>query len=215
MPCGSALGGAPGTLPPMSAQFWDDRYRDDVYAYGREPNEFLRAEAHRIPPGRVLCLAEGEGRNAVFLAGLGHEVTAVDFSVEGIRKTELLARERNVKVTAVHADLATYEPELDAFAGIVAIFAHLPEPVRKRVHAFVPRALKKGGVFVLEAYTPAQLAFNTGGPKNEALLMTLAGLKEELAPLTIEVGREVEREIHEGAFHGGPSATVQLVAVRR
>jgi hypothetical protein len=107
-----------------------------------------------------------------------------------------------------------YEPELDAFTGIVAIFAHLPPDVRKQVHAWVPRALRQKGVYILEAYTPKQLAHGTGGPRDAALLMTLAGLKEELAPLTIEIGREVEREIHEGAFHGGPSATVQLVAVR-
>jgi SAM-dependent methyltransferase len=199
----------------MNSQFWDDRYRADEYAYGREPNGFLRAEAHRIAPGRVLCLAEGEGRNAVFLAGLGHGVTAVDFSAEGLRKAERLAREQNVDIATVHADLTTYEPEIDAFAGVVAIFAHLPPAVRKRVHGWIPRALRLGGVYILEAYTPAQLGFNTGGPRDPALLMTLAGLKEELAPLTIDVGREVEREIHEGAFHGGPSATVQLVAVRR
>jgi len=198
----------------MSSQFWDDRYRADAYAYGREPNSFLREEAHRIAPGRVLCLAEGEGRNAVFLAGLGHTVTAVDFSVEGLRKAERLAREQNVAVTTVQADLATYEPELDAFAGIVAIFAHLPAIVRKHVHGWIPRALRSGGVYILEAYTPAQLAFNTGGPRDAALLMTLAGLKEELSPLTMELGLEVEREIHEGVFHGGPSATVQFVGVR-
>lgn len=199
----------------MSAQFWDERYRAEAYAYGREPNEFLRAEAHRIEPGRVLCLAEGEGRNAVFLAGLGHLVTAVDFSTEGLRKAERLAREQNVAITTVHADLGTYEPEIDAFTGVVAIFAHLPPPVRRHVHGWIPRALRSGGVFILEAYTPAQLAHNTGGPRDVALLMTLAGLKDELAPLTMDVGREVEREIHEGAFHGGPSATVQLVASRR
>jgi hypothetical protein len=95
------------------------------------------------------------------------------------------------------------------------IFAHLPPNVRKRVHGWIPRALRAGGVYILEAYTPAQLALGTGGPRDPALLMTLAGLKEELAPLTMDVGREVEREIHEGAFHGGPSATVQIVAIRR
>jgi SAM-dependent methyltransferase len=198
----------------MNSQFWDDRYRADEYAYGREPNGFLRAEAHRIPRGRVLCLAEGEGRNAVFLAGLGHEVTAVDFSAEGLRKAERLARERHVKLTTVHADLSTYEPEAGSLTGIVAIFAHLPPVVRKRVHSWIPRALRPGGVFILEAYTPQQLALNTGGPRDPALLMTLADFRDELSPLTIEIGREVERQIDEGTFHAGPSATVQVVAVR-
>lgn len=199
----------------MSSTFWDDRFRGEEYAYGREPNEFLRAEADRIPLGPVLCLAEGEGRNAVFLAGRGHAVTAVDFSREGLRKTERLANERGISVTTVYADLAAYEPESSAYAGIVAIFAHLPPAVRARVHAWVPRALRPGGVFLLEAYTPDQLALGTGGPRDPDLLMTLAGLRAELAPLHVEVGREVRRDIHEGAFHAGSSATVQVVALRR
>ena len=86
---------------------WWYRYRANEYAYGREPNDFLRAEAARIPRGRILCLAEGEGRNAVFLAGRGHDVTAVDFSAEGLRKTERLAREHAVKVTTVCAERPT------------------------------------------------------------------------------------------------------------
>jgi len=198
----------------MGAEFWDERYRADEYAYGREPNDFLGAEAARIPRGRVLCLAEGEGRNAVFLARQGHDVTAVDFSAEGLGKTERLAREQGVHVTTVCADLATYQPEDDAFAGIVSIFAHLPPGVRKRVHAWVPRALVPGGVFILEAYRPEQLQFNTGGPRDATLLMSLAELRDELAPLKIEVGREIERQIDEGSYHRGASATVQVVAIR-
>ena len=199
----------------MTSQFWDDRYRADEYAYGREPNEFLVEQAARIPRGPILCLAEGEGRNAVFLAGLGHEVTAVDFSPEALRKTERLAREHNVKVTTVRADLAAYEVDAESYIGIVSIFAHLPPPVRMQVHAWVPGALLPGGVFILEAYRPEQLELNTGGPRDPSLLMTLDGLKDELAPLTIEVGRDAERQIHEGAFHSGWSATVQVVAARR
>jgi len=198
----------------MNADFWNGRYGIEDFVYGRAPNDFLAAEAHRIAPGRVLCLAEGEGRNAAHLAALGHEVTAVDFSIEGLRKAERLAREQGVALATVEADLATYEPELEAFTGVVAIFAHLPLAVRRRVHGWVARALRPGGIFVLEAYTPAQLAYDTGGPRDAALLMTLAGLREELAPLEIVLGREVERDIHEGIFHGGRSATVQVVAQR-
>lgn len=199
----------------MTSQFWDDRYRADEYAYGREPNEFLLEQAVRIPRGHLLCLAEGEGRNAVFLAGLGHDVTAVDFSTEALHKTERLARERNVKVNTVCADLSAYEADVESYTGVVSIFAHLPPPVRKRVHAWVARALVPGGVFILEAYRPEQLRLNTGGPRDPSLLVTLDGLKDELAPLTVELGREVERQIHEGTFHSGWSATVQVVAARR
>lgn len=201
-------------LKPPAAKFWDERYSAEEYAYGREPNDFLRAEAHRIPAGPVLCLAEGQGRNAVFLASLGHDVTAIDFSAEGLRKASQLARERGVSLTLIEADLATFEPPATAYAGVVAIFAHLPPDVRRRVHGWVPRVLAPGGCYVLEAYTPKQLDFGTGGPKDPAMLMTLDGLREELAPLHFDVGREVERDIDEGPFHGGRSATVQVVAVR-
>ncbi len=200
--------------PLRGAEFWNQRYGGEDFAYGREPNDFLREQAHRIPEGRVLCLAEGEGRNSVFLAGLGHGVTAVDFSAEGLHKAERLARERNVAIETVQADLASYEPEAGSFTGVVAIFAHLPPGVRKKVHGWVPRVLRPGGVFLLEAYRPEQLAYGTGGPRDPALLMTLDALKTELAPLSFEIGREVDREIEEGSFHSGRSATVQVLAVR-
>ncbi|HQY59897.1 MAG: class I SAM-dependent methyltransferase [Myxococcales bacterium] len=199
----------------MNNGFWEERYRAEAYAYGKEPNDFLRAEAGRIPAGRVLCLAEGEGRNAAYLAGLGHDVTAVDFSPEGLQKARRLAAERGVSLTTVHADLAAYEPQRGAYAGVVATFAHLPLEVRLRVHGWVHEALREGGVFVLEAYSPRQLAYDTGGPRDAALCMTLERLTVELAPLEVIVGREIEREIHEGLYHKGPSATVQVVAVRR
>lgn len=198
---------------PTAAEFWNERYGADDFVYGREPNDFLREEAARIPAGPVLCIAEGEGRNAAFLAALGHDVTAVDFSSSALKKAERLAAEKAVKVTLVQADLSTWEPPAGPFSGVVAIFAHLPPDVRRRVLSWVPRVLAPGGVFILEAYTPAQLAFGTGGPRDPAMLMTLAGLREELG-LDFVVGREIEREIHEGRFHGGPSAVVQVVAAR-
>ncbi len=198
----------------MNPSFWDERYGTADYAYGREPNDFVRAEAERIPPGPVLCLAEGEGRNAVFLAVRGHAVTAVDFSREGLRKAEALAREHGVTIETIHADLALFEPTAGAYSGVIAIWAHLPREIRQRVHGWVARSLRPGGVFLLEAYTPDQIALATGGPKDPSMLMTLEGLREELGGLHIEIGREVRREIHEGPFHEGPSATVQLAARR-
>ena len=194
--------------------FWDERYGSDEYAYGVEPNDFLRAEAHRIPPGPVLCLAEGEGRNAVFLAGLGHAVTAVDLSSEGLRKAERLAQRVGVTLELIQADLATFELALDHWSGIVEIFAHVPPPVRRRVHAQIPHALRVGGCLVLETYRPEQLALGTGGPKELSLLSSLADLRDELSPLELVVAREANRDIHEGRFHDGPSATVQIVGVR-
>ncbi len=195
--------------------FWDERYRTGEFVYGTEPNDFLRDEVARIPKGRVLCLAEGEGRNAVFLAGLGYDVTGVDFSAEGLRKAERLARERGVALTLIEADLATFDLGVDRWTGIVSMWAHTPSVVRRRLHADVARALVPGGVFVLEAYRPEQIALGTGGPKNPDMLPTLAQLRDELAGLELVIARETDRDVREGAGHGGPSATVQVVAIRR
>ncbi len=196
----------------MEADFWNERYgRAAGHFYGTDPNAFLSSVAAQIPPGPVLCLAEGEGRNAVFLATLGHAVTAVDQSAVGLAKARDLAAARGVALTTVVADLAAFPIEPGAWSGIVSIFAHLPQPLRRNLHAAVGRGLAPGGVFVLEAYTPAQLAFGTGGPKDPALLMQLADLRRELARLELLVAQEIEREVREGTGHTGRAAVVQLL----
>ena len=199
----------------MHSSFWDTRYQGEDYAYGTEPNDFIRAETHRLPPGRVLCLAEGEGRNAVFLAGLGYEVTAVDFSATGLAKAERLARTRGVSLELVHVDLADYVPPENTFTGVVSVFAHLPATVRRRVHSLAARSLKVGGCLLLEAYAPRQIGLGSGGPKDPALLASLDELADELNTLDLVVRREVEREVHEGTLHTGRAATIQIVGVRR
>lgn len=193
---------------------WDARYAGDEYVFGTAPNDFLRDHADRIPTGRVWSLGEGEGRNAVFLAERGHDVLAIDLSARGLAKARALAGARGVdaRLATQVADLETYEPEVGAFAGVISIFCHLPPPLRSAVHAKVIRALAPGGVVILEAYTPAQLAFTTGGPKDPALLYSLDELRADFAALELEVGRELERDVAEGTRHTGRAAVVELVA---
>lgn len=194
---------------------WDERFSEPGYYYGEEPNDFLRSVAGRFAPrSRILSLAEGEGRNAVFLAALGHQVTAVDASPAGLRKAEALAAKRGVDLTMVQADLATYPIAAGAWDAIVAIFCHLPPEIRAAVHRRTVAGLRPGGLFVLEAYTPAQLAFGTGGPQVAELLMRLDDLRTELAGLDLDIGQEVEREVLEGRGHTGRSAVVQILGVR-
>jgi SAM-dependent methyltransferase len=193
---------------------WDERYGTAAYVYGTEPNDFVAAMAERIPAGPVLCLAEGEGRNAVFLAQRGHAVTAVDASRIGLAKAAALAAARTVTITTIVADLADFRIEPGTWAGIVATWAHLPPALRRKVHADVAAGLQPGGVFILEAYTPAQIAFGTGGPRDPALCMTLDALREELAGLQFAVSRECEREVREGSGHTGRGAVVQVLTCK-
>ncbi|MGD8726191.1 MAG: class I SAM-dependent methyltransferase [Gemmatimonadales bacterium] len=193
---------------------WDRRYAKPGYAYGTRPNDFLVSVAESIPTGRVLCLGEGEGRNAVHLARLGHDVTAVDVSRVGMQKTRQLAHVHGVTVTAVVADLADFSLGDEHWDGIISIFCHLPSPLRRHVHASVVSGLKPGGVFVLESYTPRQIELGTGGPPVPELLVTLAQLEQDIAGLELLVAREAERNVTEGRCHHGRSAVVQVVGTR-
>ncbi len=195
---------------------WDDRYSESGFAYGTEPNAFLAASLQHLPPtGTILCLADGEGRNSVFLAQQGYTVTAVDSSSVGLQKATILATERGVTITTCVADLTDYQLPENSYDAIVSIFCHLPPPVRKRLHSQIGSSLKNDGVFLLEGYTPRQLEHGTGGPPVRELLMEIVDLKKELQQLQIIHGVEVEREVYEGRLHTGLGSVVQLIAVKK
>lgn len=198
----------------MSDAFWNTRYAEPGFAYGTQPNDFLAEMTPRLPKGRALCLAEGEGRNAVHLARHGFEVTALDLSSVGLNKAQELARQNGVTLTTVVANLQDYAFPVDHFDVVVSIWCHIPNPLRTQVHRAAARSLRPGGMVVLEAYTPAQLGFSTGGPKDPALLMNLVDLRQELAPLVFLHGVERVRDVHEGTYHQGQSAVVQVLAQR-
>jgi len=191
---------------------WNQRYSTDAYAYGTEPNDFLVAMADRLSAGNVLCLAEGEGRNAVWLARQGREVTAVDASEVGLEKANRLATEHGVEITTVHADLADYEIGPERWDAIVLIFCHLPPDLRRRVHQSCVEGLRPGGVILLEAFTPEQLEYKTGGPPTVEMMMDMQSLTAEFADLEFLHLQECVREIQEGEFHSGDGAVVQMLA---
>lgn len=192
--------------------FWDEKFNRPDFAYGDAGNDFLVEVTPRLPRGRALSLGEGEGRNARHLARAGFAVTAVDASAVGLAKARARAQAESLPIETVHANLDAYAIEPGAWDVVVAIFCHLPMPLRRAVHRAAAQGLRPGGAFVLEAYTPAQLAYGTGGPKDPAMLYTLADLRADLDGLTLEVAEERVREIHEGALHNGPSAVVQVLA---
>ncbi len=194
---------------------WDERYAPNTYFYGTEPNDFLREHASFIAPGgNVLCLGEGEGRNAVYLAGRGYDVVALDQSPVGLEKAQRLANSKSVRIQTIVANLDGYRFESGRWDGIVSIWCHLPSAMRTVLHRQVIVGLKPGGVFLLEAYTAQQLRYGTGGPKDADLLPSLAELTHDLEGMEILQGTEGERVVHEGAGHAGLSAVVQMVARR-
>lgn len=193
---------------------WDERYGAEEYAYGTKPNKFLEENVNHIPKGRVLSLAEGEGRNAVFLAKQGYSVTAVDASIVGLNKARKLAEENGVVVEFIHADLADYDLGENRWDGIVSIFCPLPSSLRKQLYKKVEAGLKRSGVFLLEAYTPDQLKHGTGGGSSADVMQSKESLRVELAGLKFRHLIELEREVIEGSYHTGLGAVVQAIASR-
>ncbi|TWU35749.1 tellurite resistance protein TehB [Novipirellula aureliae] len=193
---------------------WNQRYSADGFAYGAAPNEFLVSVIDRLPRGPALSLAEGEGRNAVYLAKAGFDVTAVDQSEVGLAKAQAFARDQGVSIKTVQADLRDFVIKPDQWAAIVSIFCHLPETVRASLHSRVSAGLRIRGMFVLEAYTPNQCGRGTGGPPTPDLTVSLADLQNELAGLELLHGCELERHVNEGRYHTGLGSVVQLLASR-
>ena len=191
---------------------WDQRYSAAEYAYGTQPNDFLKTRFNAINKGKLLSLAEGEGRNAVFLAQQGYAVTAIDGSLAGIDKGRKLAKSRGVEVEFIHADLTDYDLGENLWDGIISIFFPLPSPLRKALYQKVTRALKQNGALLLEAYTPNQLKHGTGGGNSAELMQSKMSLIEELKGLDFEYIQELERNILEGRYHTGTGAVVQAIA---
>lgn len=191
--------------------FWDERYAAVEWAFGTEPNDFLRDHIHRLPAGPVLCIGDGEGRNGVFIASHGHAVTSVDLSQVGLTKAAQLAQDRGVPLTTQVADLATYDVGIAQWAGIVSIFCHLPSAVRATVYPRLAAGLAPGGVLLLEAYTPDQIGRGTGGPQDADLMCTPDGLQTELNGLEVLHLWHGLRDVVEGPLHSGSAAVVQYL----
>ncbi|QEG34866.1 class I SAM-dependent methyltransferase [Bythopirellula goksoeyrii] len=189
---------------------WDDRYSDDDFIYGTEPNTFL-VENSSILLGPVLSLAEGEGRNAVYLATRGIQVIGVDASSVGLAKARRFALTKGVEIQTQVADLATFQPEPISYMSVISISAHLPSAVRNRLYPLIERCLMPNGIFLLEAYSEAQLNRNTGGPKDLDMLMTVSKIEHELPNLQPILLHEIEREVYEGKHHTGIASVVQFI----
>lgn len=196
------------------AAIWDERYSEHELAYGDEPNDFLREQVATLTKGDCLCIAEGQGRNAVWLAGQGFTVTAMDQSPVGMARAHELAAGRGVSITTEVGDLAAYDLGDGRWDCIVATFVHLPPDLRRDVHRRIVTALRPGGTVLVEAYTPGKYAMpGSGGPPEAQRdrVMTRDMLLEDFAGLEPVAAREIERDVDEGKYHRGRSAVVQFL----
>ena len=204
-------------LAPPPPTIWDQNYRASAgYKYGEQPNAFVVAQAARLAPGsRILLPGDGEGRNSVWLAGQGHQVFAVDGSAVGIARAQDLAQRRGVQIDTTHADLADWSPAPGAFDAVVCTYLHLPPALRQPVHRALAQALRPGGLLLLEAFHPEQLPLASGGPKDVAMLYTLAMLREDFGAALHELlAAETETRLDEGPGHQGLARVTRWIGQR-
>ena len=200
----------------MEADFWNGRYEGDGYLFGTDPAAPLALIAEQLPKkGRALCLADGEGRNSVFLAQRGLSVTAFDFAENALIKARQLAKDANADVTFHQADITKWDwaaPGYDLVAGI--FFQFLPPDLRAQVFNGILQSLKPGGTLYILGYRPEQIGRGTGGPPHRENTYTENLLRDAFASLEIHTLRSWDEDLNEGRGHNGPSALIELLATK-
>lgn len=193
---------------------WETRYATSEYAFGKSPNYFLQSCKRFLPPtGRALAVADGEGRNGVWLAEQGLDVLSIDFSPTAQRKAKALAAERDVKVSFQLVDVHGWTYPSATFDVVAEIFTQFSTPAERALKwAGMQKALRPGGLLIIQGYTPKQLEYSTGGPKEIENLYTRGMLEQAFGSFRELSIAEEEREIREGTSHGGMSAVINLTA---
>ncbi len=194
--------------------FWDSRYAEGAFAYGKAPNVFFEQFLRHKQAGTILLPADGEGRNGVFAATQGWEVTAFDYSSSARMKALTLAAEFGVSIHYEVADVEQFNFEKQQYDVIGLFFVHLPPKIRTYLHRKVIDALKPNGQVVLEAFAPQQINFQSGGPRDAALLYDIELLKADFSDLHIDFIRDEITELQEGLYHVGTANVVRLIATK-
>lgn len=188
--------------------YWDARYAEDGFAYGTEPNDFLVSVTPQLQVGDALCLCEGEGRNAIYLAQRGFRPVAVDFSQVALNKAQTLAAQRGVTLPTQRADLDGFDPGIERWDLVTMIFGQPELKIRRALYARIAASLRPGGAFVLETKTQEGAAAESRYPGSAALCAELQGFEFVIA-------RDGERLLNEGRYHDGVQRTAQILAVKR
>lgn len=195
---------------------WNDRYSNEEFAYGEEPNNYLKNELTKLPVGKILFPAEGEGRNAVFAAKLGWTVSAFDISSEGKSKALKLADKNKVSIDYQVGELDSLSLKNEQFDAIALIYAHFPANIKSLYHKTFDKYLKKGGIIIFEAFSKKHLDYvaaneKVGGPKDIESLFSTEEIKSDFANYEIIELVETEIELNEGVFHNGKGSVIRFV----
>ena len=194
--------------------FWDERFGNKEYAYGVNPNDFFKGQIDFLIPGKALFPAEGEGRNAVYAAQLGWEVTAFDPSIEGKRKAEMLAQKQNVSINYFIDSYEFVSFPKETFDCIVLIFAHMHPLKRKEYHQKLTSFLKPKGMLILEGFSKKQIQNDTGGPKDIEMLFSKDELQSDFSSLSQINIEERDVLLNEGPFHQGNASVIRVLATK-
>ncbi|PWN07846.1 SAM-dependent methyltransferase [Rhodohalobacter mucosus] len=192
-------------------EFWNDRYSTESYVYGKEPNRFFRKQIDSLKPGQLLLPGEGEGRNAVYAAKKGWEVTAFDYSEQAKKKALDFARAEGVSIQYEIRSADDWKENKATFDAAALIFVHLPKDIFKQLIEKILVSLKSGGKLIIEGYSVAQLGHDSGGPKDPDLLYDAKHLRSLLEPTEINLFEEIETDLDEGSYHRGKAMVIRAV----
>lgn len=197
-------------------EFWNNRYQQDEFAYGTEPNIFFKEQLEKLKQGSVLLAAEGEGRNAVFAASLSWQVTAFDSSIEAKKKAEQLAKNQNVSIDYQVADLETVNYKKEQFDVLGLIYVHFKADKRAEYHQKLASFVKPNGMVILEAFSKAHIHYNSenpkaGGPKDVSMLFSIDEIKADFKGFEILELAEKVIELNEGLYHIGKASVIRFV----
>lgn len=199
---------------------WDERYSSSEFAYGIQPNNYLKEQLEQLSPGAILFPAEGEGRNAVFAAGLGWKVSAFDISVEGKNKAMQFAATNEVEIDYQVGELQNLDFKTEQFDVIALIYAHFPAEIKSSIHIMLDQYLRKGGTVIFEAFSKKHLEYvlkneKVGGPKDIGSLFSIEEIKSDFANYDFKELVETEIELNEGLFHNGTGSVIRFVAQKK
>lgn len=199
---------------------WNDRYSADEFAYGKQPNNYLREQLEKGNPGTILFPAEGEGRNAIFAAKLGWTVSAFDISIEGKNKALRLAEANNVTIDYQVGELQTLNYTPEQFDAIALIYAHFPGDIKSAYHKTLSTFLRKGGLIIFEAFSKKHIEYNSknekiGGPKELDMLFSIEEIQSDFPDYEIIELVEKEIELNEGLFHNGKGSVIRFIGRKK